>query len=85
MNYQIKETIIKENPLWRTGTIAGCKFEAKVYEEGSKFGIDDGRVSKLFIRDAAGRTILSYDRGWDVLPETDEHCALASALLEYYK
>ena len=51
-------------------------YEAKVYKEGSPFGINGGRVSKLFawkpsaraLNDPdyvyTARTILHYDRGW---------------------
>lgn len=38
--------------------------------KGSEFGIDGGRISKLECR-ADGRTILNYDRGWDMEPETE--------------
>lgn len=42
-------------------------FECKHFEEGSRFGIDNGRISKLGIRyEAPHRAIAHYDRGWDV-------------------
>ncbi len=42
-------------------------FYAKVFEEGSEYGIDGGKISKLEIR--LGNEILcNYDRGWDVEP-----------------
>ena len=50
-------------------------FKAKVYNEGSKFGINQGRVSKLTVwknelgrRNSERKIIASYDRGWDVQP-----------------
>ena len=53
-------------------------FQAKVYNEGSKFGINQGRVSKLAVwkndpehKGFYRETIANYDRGWDVQP-TDE-------------
>ena len=41
------------------------KFMAKVHNEGSKYGINEGRVSKLSIIDKFGY-VMNYDRGWDI-------------------
>ncbi len=64
------------NPVWITGTVTvgGKKYtvNAKTYLEGSEFGIDEGPVSKLWVADAKGNTIINYDRGWDVEP-TEEN------------
>lgn len=49
-------------------------FEAKVYDLGSEYGIDDGRVSKLWIKD-----VYSYDRGDEEF--VDERDELATRLL----
>ena len=38
--------------------------EAKVYGLPSDYGINGGRVSKLYIKHQ-GKPILNYDRGWD--------------------
>jgi hypothetical protein len=51
---------------WVTGSIegkSGIKFEAKLFDNGSQFGINNGRVSKLDIR-VGNSSIISYDRGW---------------------
>ena len=54
---------------------------AKVYDEGSEYGIDGGRISKLQIR-IDGVTVVNYDRGWDIKPdENDEAAAIALAIL----
>lgn len=45
------------------------RFQVKHYGEGSQFGINGGRVSKLWIADRDGRCVVNYDRGWDVKPE----------------
>ena len=42
---------------------------AKVYEEGSIYGIDEGRISKLEIRDSKNNVVVNYDRGWDLEPK----------------
>jgi hypothetical protein len=49
----------------------GITFSAKVFDEGSYYGIDKGRVSKLVIR-KDGKIIVNYERGWDVKPQTPE-------------
>ncbi len=64
--------------MWKFGLIeipqgsknVRVRYEAKVFEEGSKFGIEGGRISKLWAS-INGETILNYDRGWDVRPATE--------------
>lgn len=56
---------------WEKGEVDGYKYWAKVYEEGSIYGIDEGRISKLEVR-KDGKTVTNYDRGWDILPFEDE-------------
>jgi hypothetical protein len=47
----------------------GYTFQAKVYDVGSVFGIEQGRISKLQVwRD--DRTVMHYDSGWDESPAT---------------
>lgn len=57
----------KFNDNWVTGECDGLTFEAKLFDNGSEFGINKGRVSKLDISDK-GKTIVNYDRGWDIRP-----------------
>ena len=61
---------------WMLGTIeGGYEWQAKVYEKPSEFGINGGRVSKLFIRPVGlgwQPALISYDRGWDKRPETQD-------------
>lgn len=60
-----------------------CHYWVKHFEEGSKFGINGGRISKLMIK-IDGRTTCNYDRGCDIEPE-DEPTRLAyMILLENY-
>ena len=56
--------------MWSEGVIAnpvtGEKFKywVKHYEDGSQFGIDGGKVSKLTIRKLGStRDIVNFDRG----------------------
>ena len=76
------------NRLWKEGTIGipvkGGKtkiahYWAKVYDEGSEYGINEGRISKLRIN-IDGETVVNYDRGWDVQP-VDEDTQLAYEIL----
>lgn len=54
----------------------------KHYEEGSRFGIDGGRISKLQIKDMNDKTVVNYDRGWDIRPETAEQAAAVETILK---
>jgi len=48
--------------MWKNGMTNGFLWEAKVYDEGSVFGINGGRVSKLHVcKDH--RDVYCYDRG----------------------
>lgn len=60
--------------MWKEGTIGIPKKEGgykvvrywiKVYEEGSQFGINNGKISKLMLK-LDGEIIANYDRGWDI-------------------
>lgn len=55
--------------MWHEGVIEGFWWQAKVYDKGSQFGINGGRVSKLFICEGsvwdADKQVYGYDRGLD--------------------
>ena len=71
------------NKLWREGALkvknTSFHYWAKVYDEGSEYGIDGGRVSKLMIKQN-DKIVCNYDRGWDVEP-TDATAQLALEIL----
>lgn len=50
---------------WLKGTYNQFEFSAKVFSEGSSFGINQGRVSKLFITEKK-EVVFNYDRGVDM-------------------
>lgn len=53
--------------MWKHGELNGFKWCIKVYGDGSEFGIDNGRISKLWIqRKSNGEPVVNYDRGWDI-------------------
>ena len=76
--------------MWTQGTIrvkdsngrmVSVTFWVKHYEEESQFGIDNGRISKLMLKQD-GRVV--YNRGEDVEPQTPEaEKALAVLIHEY--
>ncbi|MCW6665301.1 hypothetical protein NHG32_06365 [Aerococcaceae bacterium NML191219] len=54
-----------------------------VFDEGSAYGIDDGRISKFSIREGKTWTC-NYDRGWDVQPTTKATKHLYNQLIAQY-
>lgn len=57
---------------------------AKVSDQPSEVGIDLGCVFKLEV-DVPEKTIISYDRGWDIYPESDEQEAILELILKALK
>lgn len=75
---------------WIDGKIDNYRFQAKVFDVGSKFGIDGGRISKLEVWDEQKRKsrlgfgeMLSYDRGWNKRPDSENAESILQALLGY--
>lgn len=69
--------------MWNEGTVSvnGDIFHywMKQYEEGSEFGINGGRISKLTIK-RSGREVYNYDRGEDIAP-IDKNTETALAII----
>jgi hypothetical protein len=85
-NHRIESKMLRGG--WVDGKIDGYRFQAKVYDSGSEYGIDGGRVSKLAVWDERPSGVgefISYDRGWDKKPVTDEHSGILRAILGYFK
>ena len=55
---------------WKTWKEDGCDIAMLSFKEPSEYGIDEGRISKLWIR-KNGEILCNYDRGWDVQPSDD--------------
>lgn len=71
--------------MWTTTTIRvnETKYTAyiKHFDDPSEFGIGGGRISKLQLKDEDGRTVVNYDRGWDIRPETIQQEAAVETIL----
>lgn len=74
--------------MWHEGTIGIplstkgqetkiAHYWVKAYEEGSEFGINGGRISKLMIK-IDGQTVVSYDRGWDIEPDENDQTVMVA-------
>jgi hypothetical protein len=80
----------KMSRLWHEGTIGIpqkdgsskiAHYWVNAYNEGSAYGINEGKISKLQIT-IDGETVASYDRGWDIEPaEDDEATQIAYCIL----
>ena len=74
--------------MWRKGTLVIKKqlltYCAKVYDEGSEYGINEGRISKLEVRQD-NKLLLNYDRGWDIEPDCELAEIALAMLLDLYK
>ena len=60
---------------WYVGRVDGHHFEALVFAEPSRYGIDGGQVSKLYLwskpKKKGGEEIAVYERGWELEPSED--------------
>lgn len=74
-------TEFNNNDNWVEGKVENYKFSAKIFDEGSEFGINEGRVSKLTIIDENDNCIVNYDRGWDIKPE-EKYTKYYNAVME---
>lgn len=57
---------------WKTSFKNGFEAQILSFDEPSEYGINEGRISKLWIRDNKNhKTVCNYDRGWDVEPTAE--------------
>lgn len=69
--------------MWTSGKIAGYEYHIKHFEEGSVFGIESGKISKLTIS-KNGKILVIYDRGWDILPQDEDVTKIYEYLLNLF-
>lgn len=69
-----------------TATVQGKEYRAiwVRFNEPSKHGIDQGRISKLWINNQDRSEVVNYDRGWDIQPQSAEAKAILAELLKEY-
>ena len=60
-----------------------AKFSIKKFNEGSQYGINGGKISKLFIQDSNKNILACYDRGWDIKPHAEAKEILEKILEAY--
>ena len=69
--------------MWKEGSIKTngeiFHYWMKQYEEGSRYGINGGRISKLMLK-RNGEIVYNYDRGEDIEP-VDENTELAVQII----
>lgn len=78
MNELITMKVRKDG--WATGKIGPYEFQAWVFDEASIYGINNGRVSKLFMSKQK-ETIVRYDRKWELEPTDKKGIAAYQQLL----
>ena len=70
----------------KNGPAVRVLYSVKVYDTGSEFGINGGRISKLYLSEGGtGNVLASYDRGWDIEPVNEAAEFALAILLESYK
>ncbi len=77
-----------EKSFWLRGFLIdfqGYEFEAKVYDLGSEFGIEEGRISKLAVFNASGETVIHYDRGWNIMPGSSTEQEVLDTLVKAFR
>ncbi|MDO5331538.1 MAG: hypothetical protein Q4E99_02555 [Bacillota bacterium] len=66
-------------PVTGTDKMKVAHYWVKNYEEGSEYGINGGRISKLTLQ-IDGYCVADYDRGWNVEPDENDQ----QAMVAYY-
>lgn len=82
----IKFNKFKINENWVTGEVDGGSyyFEAKLYDVGSQYGINGGRVSKLYLHECSPKKyFVEYDRGWGTEPTTSKQKEVFEKVLDF--
>ena len=80
-----KKIVFNEWTLFQA-TVNGKKYQGSMvyFDEPSKFGIRNGRISKLCFYDPEHTESVGYDRGWDVRPKTPEAKAVLAAIVKRF-
>ena len=77
--------ITRDEGDWVFGRIGEMYFEVKRTEQPTRFGINEGRIIKLWmIRHVTYGLVASYDRGWDRLPHYDNEIEATQAIIDRF-
>lgn len=71
--------------MWIDGINGTYYYQAKIFDEPSRYGIKNGRVSKLVIYDTDGKLCCQYDREWVIKPDNDEVKEVFLKIMDMYK
>ena len=71
------------NVLGEDGKMVSIEYWCKHWDEGSCFGIDEGCISKLKLRQN-GKEVYNFDRGLDVDAQTPEAKKALEILMKKY-
>ncbi len=81
----MKITVTKKQGAWTFGQVGNYSFEIKHFAQPSVFGIDEGRISKMWLARRSTHTcVASFDRGWDKLPTYTEAQEAAQLLIDTF-
>ncbi len=69
---------------WVKGFMEGYDYEVLVFPKGSQYGINKGRISKLYIRNKDKKTVAEYERGWTFKPNDAEGQRILKKVLALY-
>ena len=69
-----------------TATVNGKEFRIMLvqFEEPSNYGIQQGRISKLWMNNVNCSEFINYDRGWDMPPVSTEAKAVLAAIIKKF-
>lgn len=68
---------------WLSGTVDDLPFAAKICDVNSPYGIDNGRILKLFLyTEDSVQEIAAYERGWLIYPSGKTEASM-DALIAY--
>ena len=71
--------------MWKNGIIDAYCYEVKVFDEPSKYGIEGGKISKLYIyTNNALKCVCQFDRKWVIKPTDEIVIKLCELLVAIY-
>ena len=65
------------------GETVNADYCVKSFDEGSEFGINGGRISKLTVK-INNEYVANYDREWDIKPTSEAAKIVLASLIEKF-